>query len=82
MNTEERIMAPSLNTKRSRQRYKVPLEQYGGANDGISYKKILTRRLPADPAIIPPLQGQPEINQVTSTAPNLAPKPANLPPPS
>ena len=78
-NTEERIMAPPLNTKRPRQRYEVPPEQHDGANDGITWKKIVTRRLPPDPAIIPPPQGQPATNPVANLATNPAPKPANLP---
>ena len=78
-NTDERIMAPPLNTKRPRQGYEVPLEQHDGANDGITYKKILTRRLPPDPAIIPPPQGQPATNPIANPATNPAPKPANLP---
>ena len=65
-------MSPPLNTKRPRQRYAVPPEQHDGANDGLSYKNMLTRRLPPDPAIFPPPQGQ--------TAQNLAPNPiANAP---
>ena len=76
---EERIMSPPLNTKRPRQRYAVPPEQHDGANDGLSYKNIVTRRLPPDPAIFPPPQGQPATNPVAPPATNPAPKPANLP---
>ena len=53
----------------------MPPEQHDGENDGLLYKKIFTRHLPPDHAIIPPPQGQPATNPVTTPAP----KPANLP---
>ena len=59
--TQERIIPPPLNTKRLRQRYEVPPEQHNGANDEISWKQIVTRRLPTDPAIISPPQGRQQI---------------------
>ena len=61
----------------------MPQEQHDDANDGLSYKKILTRRLSPDPAIIPPPQGKPVQNPVQNPVTNPATTPAqklsNLP---
>ena len=40
----DKPIAPSVNAKRHRRYYDVPVEQHDGSNDGLTYKKVIQRQ--------------------------------------